>query len=598
MRLIWRHTYSGPNPWADEAAVVADLELSADEGGAMSALCAPFVGHFSEWMAPGGAAWLGEGVSPATRVAGVLGQWSLAVLNEVRGDLRVCGAVATPGGARLWLGWHVAELSRAVLGLALKTLARCGDAGFCAALVQPELERVWRMCRLHHPDYQAKILMQAARANGIPVLPFAPEFRVWQFGWGERSAAFFESNCNRNGALGDAYARSKAKGKAALAALGMPVAAHVLVTRPEDLARAQQAVGFPCVVKPLDRGGGKGVTAGIGNLERLHAAYAYARQFTAGAVMVEAFVEGTDHRLMVVDGRLVAVVQRTPTVLDGDGVRTVEALIDEVNRRRSRNVERSMSLEPILITPALVRHLGVQGLELQGVPELGQQVTLSSVSNVSQGGTLRVVTDVHPQVQSAAEAVANSLGLGVVGLDYITVDIGKDWSEVGGAFIEVNSTPSMKLLPDHMMAIGQAVLGPRPGRIPVVLWLTDDLGVDKVLDWLRQLPGQPGFGWRCGNQFGVGALCLSVPGSEPFAAVKALLRHQAVATAVLVCTVDEVVRHGLPVDRVGKLGVRSGRLSPPWLATLEHHAQQLTVCAPGLDDIAALQGLMADWPGE
>ena len=82
--------------------------------------------------------------------------------------------------------------------------------------------------------------------------------------------------------------------------------------------RAASRIGFPVVVKPLDGNHGRGVSVNLDHRRRggggLRAPSARAR-----AVVVESMIEGDDHRLLVVDGKLVAAARRMPGHVVGDG---------------------------------------------------------------------------------------------------------------------------------------------------------------------------------------------------------------------------------------------------------------------------------------
>ena len=53
---------------------------------------------------------------------------------------------------------------------------------------------------------------------------------------------------------------------------------------------------------------------------------------------MESFISGDDHRMLVIDGRLVAVSKRVPGHVVGDGEHTIEELVEEVNQDPRRGI--------------------------------------------------------------------------------------------------------------------------------------------------------------------------------------------------------------------------------------------------------------------
>jgi cyanophycin synthetase len=517
--------------------------------------------------------------------------WALAALNEVRGDVQHAGAARAGDGVRVWLGFHSAELSRFALQLALKRLmqdisGQADEGGFKA-----ELDRLWRACRQQHPDFQARMLMVGARSSGLPFLPFMPGSRYWQFGWGAKGRVFFESASNADGALGWQWQSNKVTAKALLQALGMPTPAHALVSQARELAAAAGRVGFPCVVKPLDRGGGKGVTANITRPADLDTAFDHARQYTRGPVMVEAHVPGDDHRLMVIDGRLVAAIRREPSFVLGDGRSTVVALLAELNAPRSMNVVKSRYLRPIALDGVLRQHLAAQSLAPTDVPAAGRRVTLRSNANLSTGGLCTDVTPLcHPQVRAMAEQLATTTGLATTGIDYLSTDISRAPAETGGAFIELNTTPGL----DACVAAGwteeaiaSLVLGPSLGRIPVDLTVLSGPGLEQAAHVGPLLALAEDAAWACGRVLRLGALWLDNLAAEPWAAVEAALRNRGVGALRVVCSSGEIEKLGLPLDRFRDVAVAlcDGEpvLPPVWIGVLRRHSGGNVTFTPQAD---------------
>ena len=536
LRLEKIAVYYGPNPWALAQVVVCQVSDTA------------------------------PGTSDVALRAARAAVWARAALNEVRGFLHEGGARDLGDGrAALWVEFHVPEITVEAIRLAVNLLN--GAPG-----LETRIQRLRATCREQHPDYQARILMTGARAIGIPVLPLARGSRLYQYGWGQASRLFFESASNGDGFLAGKIAQSKSLTKSVLLELGVPTPRHRLVDDAANLPGAADEVGRPCVVKPVDRGGGKGVTAGLTTDDEIAAAFAIARQFSSASIMVESFVPGDDHRLMVVDGRLVAAIRRDPPSVSGDGTSTVRELVAALNSNRTLDMVTSNYLRPLAIDEVMTAQLAHQRMALESVPPAGQRVTLRSNANLSTGGICTDVTaDVHPEVRGMAVMIANTLGFATLGLDYITTDIRQPLAR-GGAFIEVNTTPGL----DAAIAAGQRpedvaalLLGTAARRIPAVMLLVGD---DALADCGSQLEAEAvrttGLGWLCDGRAGLSDLPLTVEHLRPTERVACLLRNRLARAVVVIWGLNQLRRNGVPFDRLDTLLVGPAAIPPAWQRVL------------------------------
>lgn len=499
--------------------------------------------------------------------------WARAALNEIRGDVQHAGARRNGDHQILWLGFHRAGLSRLVLQLALNALMRLMDGEIDPQWLRHELERVWNACKRHHPDFQARILMVAAREMDLPFLSFLPESRCWQFGWGANSQVFFETASNRDGALGWIWQKNKVSSKALMQRMGLPTPRHSLVSKEEDLSAGLEHIGFPCVIKPLDSGGGKGVTANINDLTNLRLAFRRAREISQGPLLLEQHVKGADYRLMVIQGKMVAAIQRRASSVTGDGKHSIRELVARLNADRFQNLVRSRYLRPIPIDDLLRQHLAAQEVHLGEVLAVGRQVSLRSNANRSTGGVCEDVTElVHPQVRAMAEQLAAAVGLDTTGLDYLTEDISQSPDASGGIFIEINATPGMAVFVAagwSETAIGRLVLGGDLGRIPVRLSVLPSELLAQRIQELRAHHLDDDEGWVCGSELRIGPTALHYCLEQPWGAVQAALRNRHLRQLHIYCTASEIERFGLPVDRFSEIDIQEPRLLEPWCRVIE-----------------------------
>jgi len=229
--------------------------------------------------------------------------------------------------------------------------------------------------------------------------------------------------------------------------LGLPVPTQKLVYSPREAVRAARSIGLPVVVKPLNANHGRGVSINLTTDQQIESAFAFAReQGTSKAVLVESYVEGFDHRMLVVNNELVAVAKRVPGHVVGDGNSTVRQLVDKVNEDPRRGFGHEKVLTRLELDRPAMELLALAGFDADTVLPAGQTFFLRNTANLSTGGTAIDLTDVaHPDNREMAERAIRAIGLDVGGVDFLTRDITQSYKEIGGAIVEVNAAPGFRM---------------------------------------------------------------------------------------------------------------------------------------------------------
>jgi cyanophycin synthetase len=320
-------------------------------------------------------------------------------------------------------------------------------------------------------------VIRAAEARGVPWFRFrhGQSEALTQLGWGHRFRRNAASRGPATSFIACRVSHSKAATASALARVSLPVPRQAVVTTVEAAVDACSQVGFPVVVKPLLGSGGRGVSVGLETHEEVRAA---ARSAFRGdkSVVVESYIRGDDHRLLVIGGELRAAAKRLPPSVVGNGRSTVRELMDELNRDPRRGD--SALMHPIHVDVHVERVLAKQRVKWETVLEAGRRIMLRGTANLAGGGTAIDVTDVvHPDNRALAVRAAHQIGLDIAGIDFITTDITKSWREVGGAICEINDWPSIgvhvvadsKTERDYSGMILDAMFPPgQDGRIPLI----------------------------------------------------------------------------------------------------------------------------------
>lgn len=229
--------------------------------------------------------------------------------------------------------------------------------------------------------------------------------------------------------------------------LGLPVPQQRMVYSAREAVRAAGRIGHPVVVKPLDANHGRGVSINLNSDAEVEAGFAEAKEHSRSrAILVESFITGFDHRMLVVNNKLVAVAKRVPGHVVGDGKHTIAELVHIVNEDPRRGIGHEKVLTMLEIDNQAKRLMENAGVTEETVLPDGEVFYLRSTANLSTGGTAIDLTDVvHPDNRDMAERAIMAVGLDVGGVDFLIDDITKSYKDIGGAIVEVNAAPGFRM---------------------------------------------------------------------------------------------------------------------------------------------------------
>ena len=289
-------------------------------------------------------------------------------------------------------------------------------------------------------------LVKAAEERDIPWLRLN-DYSLVQFGHGKYQKRIMATITSETRCIGVEIAGDKSETSRLLNDLGLPVPQQMIVYSAKEAARAARRIGFPVVVKPLDGNHGRGVSINLMSEDAVAVAHAEAyAQGKSSGVIVESFITGFDHRMLVVNGALVAAAKRVPGHVVGDGKLTIAQLVEEVNKDPRRGIGHQKVLTNLELDAQAERLMADAGLTAESVLEDGRLFYLRSTANLSTGGTAIDVTDiVHPDNKDMAERAVVAVGLDVGGVDFLIDDITKSYKDIGGAIVEVNAAPGFRM---------------------------------------------------------------------------------------------------------------------------------------------------------
>jgi cyanophycin synthetase len=294
------------------------------------------------------------------------------------------------------------------------------------------------------PSTQA--LVDEAASRDIPYIRLNTGSLV-QFGQGVHQQRIRATMTSQTSALAVDIASDKELTARLLGAAGLPVPKSQSCRTVEQSVRLAERIGYPVVVKPADGNHGRGVQLDLQNADEVRSSFPAAKeQSRNGRVIVESFYSGKDYRVLVVGGHMVAVAERVPAHVVGDGEHTVAELVDIVNSDPRRGVGHEKVLTRIRITPAAEELLAAQGYSMDDVPDAGVEVRLAATGNMSTGGiSIDRTYEAHPDNVDIAEEAARVVGLDVAGIDFICPDIAEPVRETGGGICEVNAAPGFRM---------------------------------------------------------------------------------------------------------------------------------------------------------
>ncbi len=399
-------------------------------------------------------------------------------------------------------------------------------------------------------------IVAAAADRGIPHIRLN-DGNLVQLGYGAQQRRIWTAETDSTSAIAEGIAHDKDLTKTLLASCGVPVPEGQVAGSPAAAWEAAQDIGLPVVVKPSDANHGRGVSLDLSDQADVEKAFAVA-DAEGSEVIVERYIRGDEHRLLVIGDRVVAAARGESLYVVGDGRSSAAELIDsQLNSDPRRGEAEEFPLETIHLDrePVMCLLLERQGLSGAAVPAAGRRVLVQRSGNVA----IDCTDEVHPEVAHAATLAARVVGLDIAGIDLVCQDIARPLQEQGGAIVEVNAGPGllMHLKPAEgaPRPVGQAIVDhlfgeEENGRIPIV-GVAGTQGtqiVARLLAWLLHLSGLR-VGLACRDGLFLDSRRVDATDSASWEPGHRLLVNRAMQAAVLENGPASILRDGLAYDR-------------------------------------------------
>ena len=399
-------------------------------------------------------------------------------------------------------------------------------------------------------------IVDAATQRRIPSIRLT-DGNLVQLGYGACQHRVWTAETDRTSAIAEGISRNKDLTKQLLTSCGIPVPEGRVVDSPEDAWEAAEDIGVPVVVKPTDANHGRGVSMELMTRAEVEAAYHLA-DAEGSEVIVERFVRGNEHRLLVVGGKLAAAVRGESISVVADGVSTVRQLIDlQVNSDPRRGEAEEFPLDVLLVdeNPAVKFEIERQGFTADSVLPKDTAIVVQRNGNVA----FDVTDNVHPDVAHAVTLAARVVGLDIAGVDLVAEDISQPLDVQRGAVVEVNAGPGllMHLKPaeGQPRPVGKAIVDSlfaddESGRIPVV-GISGSHGKTQVARMLARLIHLSGsyVGLACSVGLFADERRIEKGNCATWTAAQKLLMNRKVQAAVIENSAETILSEGLGYDR-------------------------------------------------
>jgi cyanophycin synthetase len=619
MKLVERRVYRGPNLYAHFPVIRLTLDLegleewpSARIPGFVDGLVAAIPSlaeHGCSYGEPGGF---------IRRLREDDGTWMGHIIEHVAIELQqLAGADVTFGKTRgagdegvytivyayeeERVGLEAAQLAIALIenllpkDLCPEPISKSDDFDY-----KTELEELIGLAQRRQFGPSTAALIRAAEERDIPWIRLN-DYSLVQFGHGRYQKRIQATITSETRHIAVEIASDKEETNQILTDLGLPVPRQQLVRTVRAAVQAAERMGYPVVVKPLNANHGRGVSLNLMNTEDVEVAVGKAKEHSR-SVLVEKMITGFDHRMLVVNGDLIAVAKRVPGHVIGDGTSTISELVEAVNRDPRRGIGHEKVLTRLEFDHQAERLMNDANYTTETVLAANELFYIRSTGNLSTGGTAIDLTDeVHPDNREMAMRAATAIGLDVAGIDFLTPDITRSYRDIGGAICEVNAAPGFRMHVAPTEGQPRDVAGPvidmlfpsgTPTRIPIAA-ITGTNGKTTTSRMVAHILKMSGARVGLTTTDGVyidGERTAVGDMTGPMAA-RMVLRDPKVDTAVLETARGGLIRAGLGFRRANVsavLNVSADHLGLGGIDTVEQLAEIKRVVAEIAKDCAVL----------
>jgi cyanophycin synthetase len=435
-------------------------------------------------------------------------------------------------------------------------------------------------------------IIDEAITRDIPFIRLDSQSLV-QLGYGKNQVRFRATMTDRTSSIAVDLASNKDETKRMLLDAAIPVANGVCISNEDYLEESVRKIGFPLVFKPLDGNHGKGASINVKTLDEAKAAFDHAKKYSR-KVIIEKFIVGYDFRVLVINHRFIAAALREPAHVVGDGVSTIQQLIDKENLDPRRGYGHENVLTEISIDRDTMDQLAKLNYTLETVIKKDEKCYLKGTANLSTGGTSTDITDiVHPHNIFICERISRIIGLDICGIDIMASNLSEPLEQSGGVILEVNAAPGFRMhlapangLPRNVAAPVLDMLYPtgKSCRIPIIA-ITGTNGKTTTTRLIAHIVKNHGYkvGFTTSDGIYVGNSMLTKGDTTGPVSAEFILKDPTVEFAVLETARGGILRAGLGFGRCDVAVVTNIQADHMGLSDINT-----------LDDMARVKGVVAE----
>ncbi|MEI7594181.1 MAG: cyanophycin synthetase [Bacteroidota bacterium] len=228
----------------------------------------------------------------------------------------------------------------------------------------------------------------------------------------------------------------------------IPVLETIRTKKIEDVLAFFYKINKPITIKPIEGYLGQRVRFNLKTEEEIIHTFNWITE-VEDEVVVQPYSTGKNYRLLIIDYKLVAGVELTPPYIVGDGLSSIEKLIDILNQNPDRQIGDKGKLSKVEIDGTTIKIIQDKDYTLDTILPINEVLFLKNSGNVKLGGSSTDITDIiHPFNKFVAERAAKTLGLNVAGVDILSNDISEAINLNNGIVLEVNAAPDFRM---HIM---------------------------------------------------------------------------------------------------------------------------------------------------
>ena len=400
-----------------------------------------------------------------------------------------------------------------------------------------------------------KEICNAAKEKGLPIISIL-NGEMYQIGYGKQGRIIEGSITSNTSCISVDIACNKSLTKELLTINNIPVAKGYKIEDKKLLLEYANSLGYPLVLKPESGNKAKGIILNIKNeIELLEGFKRIEKQYNN--LIIEKYYEGNDYRVCVVDYEVVAAAKKIVPSVMGDGISSIENLIDNINSSELRGEDHERELTKIIIDEELIYIINKEGYTIKSVLEKGKKINLRENSNLSNGGTSIDCTHIiSKENKEICSRIAKVIGLDICGIDICSKDISKPITD-NGVILEVNASPGLRMhtFPQegNRIEIGKSILNMLYKgafeNIPVVA-ITGTNGKTTTTRLIGNTLNRMGYfvGMTSTEGIYLNGKCIDYGDDTGANSAKCVLLNKEVDVAVLETARGGIIRKGLAYD--------------------------------------------------